>query len=295
MRRATLAALFFSASAVGAQAPVTTGAAGPALTPAQLQQKVEAEMRRLYALGPSFQVKTSVPKESPLPSLYAVTIEIEIEGQSDSVVIYTTQDGRYLVRGEIFDTTSDPFAANRKQINLEGSPSKGPQNAPVTIVAYSDFQCPTCRALHGVLRALLPQYPNVRFVFKDFPLEQIHPWAMTAHTAARCAYQQSPDGFWKLHDLIFDKQDFINPTNAWDTILDYARQAGLDSAALRTCMVAPETKAIIAASQKEGLALRVGNTPTLFINGRRLVGADQQALEQFITYELTAATKKPGR
>jgi protein-disulfide isomerase len=288
MKRGILAAVLFMANGAGAQTPAPAPGTAPALTPAQLQQRVEAQVRRLYALGPSFKVKIGEPKESPLPTVYALTVEIEIEGQTDSVVFYATRDGRYLLRGDVFDTTTDPFAENRKQMKLEGYPSKGPANAPVTIVAYSDFQCPTCRALHNVLRAVLPQYPNVRFVFKDFPLAQIHPWAMTAHTAARCAYQQSPDLFWKLHDLIFDKQDFINATNAFDNILDYARQAGAEPAAFKSCMIAPETNAPIERSHKEGLALRVANTPTLFINGRRIIGADQQAIEQYIQYELSA-------
>ena len=72
---------------------------------------------------------------------------------------------------------------------------------------YSDFQCPVCRSLHDALRGLLPNYPQVKVVFKDFPLETLHPWARTAALAGRCAYQQDAKAFWKLYDLIYDNQD----------------------------------------------------------------------------------------
>lgn len=263
------------------------------MTPAQIQQRVETQVRRLYALGPSFTVKVSAPKESALPSVYAVTVEIGIEGQTDSATFFITHDGRYLLRGEVFDTTTDPFETNRKLIRLEGSPFKGPANAPVIVVAYSDFQCPTCRSLHFVLRGLLPQYPNVRVVFKDFPLAQIHPWAMTAHTAARCAYQQSPDAFWKMHDMIYEQQDIISASSVWDSMLDFAAKSALDRDTFRACMTSPDVKTFLESSIKEGVALRVANTPTVFVNGRRMIGADQQTLEQYLRYELDAAAKRP--
>src|SRR5437879_8572806 len=95
--------------------------------------------------------------------------------------------------------STDPLAAVRSQIHLADCPSKGPANARVVVVEYADFQCPTCGQLHKVLSEIEPQYPQVRFVYKDFPLTHIHPWAMTAAIAGRCAYRQNPEAFWKLH------------------------------------------------------------------------------------------------
>ncbi len=114
--------------------------------------------------------------------------------------------------------------------------SRGPANAAVTVVEFSDFQCPTCRQLHNVLREVAPNYPQVRFVFKDFPLAQIHPWALTAALAARCVHQQNPDAFWKVHDAIYDNQDAITPQNARSRMLDLAQQAGVNPEAVRACM-----------------------------------------------------------
>ncbi len=272
-----------------ATASAQTSPPVPALTPAQLQKKVEQEVRKLYALGPSFAIKVGVPSDTPVPGLMQVNVEVGSEGQSDIAPFFISKDGRYFMRGEFFDTTKDPFAETRAQMNLANTPSKGPANARVTVVEYADFQCPTCRLLYGILKELEPQYPQVRFVFKDFPLDQIHPWAMTAAIAGRCAYQQKPAAFWLLHDRTFQNQEIISPSTVWDTMLAYAANFGLDTTAFRACMAAPTTKALIEASVAEGQKLKIANTPTLFVNGRRLIGADRQTLEQYIKFELAVS------
>src|SRR5438552_13880822 len=98
---------------------------------------------------------------------------------------------------------------------MTDAPTLGNPNATVTLVEYSDFECPVCRNLHDALRGLLPNYDGkVRVVFKDFPIEQLHPWARTAAIAGRCAYQQNPMAFWKMYDFIYDNQEIISAANA---------------------------------------------------------------------------------
>lgn len=254
-----------------------------------IEKKVEVFLRKLYAWGPSFRVKVGPLKDAAVHGFYEVPVEVTVGQQSDSAVVYVSKDARYLLRGDLQDMSTDPLAAVRSLIHLADNPSKGPADARVTVVEYSDFQCPSCRQLHQTLRAILPAYPQVRFVFKDFPLVQIHPWAMTAAIAGRCAYQQTPEAFWKLHDAIFDNQDAISPENAWQKMVDFAGQvAGLDSNAFRTCMAGPDTTKAVLESIKEGQALKVANTPTVFVNGRRMIGSDRTLLEQYIQYELAA-------
>jgi protein-disulfide isomerase len=251
-----------------------------------IEKKLEAYLRKIYAWGPSFRVKVGPPKDSVVPGFYEVAVEISKGEQSDSVAVYVSKDSRYLLRGDLQDMIADPFAAVRSQIHLANNPSKGPANARVAVVEYADFQCPSCRQLHQTLRAIAPSYPQVRFVFKDYPLTQIHPWAMTAAIAGRCAYMQKPEAFWSLHDLIFDNQDLISPENVWQKMLDLAAQAGLDPDAVRACMAAQQAPAAIQADMQEAQALKIANTPTVFVNGRRLVGGERAFLEQFIQYEL---------
>jgi protein-disulfide isomerase len=281
-----------SSSAPPRQSPApapgpTTSAPGPSVA---IQQKIEAYLRHVYAWGPSFKITFGQMKEAPVPGLYQITMDVAMDAQSDTATFYVSKDGRYLMRAELEDMTSDPLAEIRKKISLEGAPSVGPANAPVVLVEYADFECPSCRQLDTILRAMLPNSPQVRLLYKDFPLVDIHPWALTAAQAGRCAYKQNPGAFWKLHDLIFDNQDLISPTNVFDKMQEYSTQAGLNAEAIRSCMVDPEIQAQIQKSMAEGEALNIANTPTLFVNGHRLIGPDAATLEQFIRYEL--ATNK---
>jgi len=132
----------------------------------------------------------------------------------------------------------------------------------------------------------LPQYPQVRFVFKDFPLESIHPWARTAALAGRCAYQQDRKAFWKLYDQLYADQDLVSASNAWDKMVDYAGRLGLNTDSFKACLASPDAGAAVDASVANGKLMEVQSTPTLFVNGRRIVGADAHQVEQLIQYEL---------
>jgi len=257
------------------------------LTPAAalvLQQRAQDYLRTLYAWGPDFQVKAGDVKQSPVADLYEISIEVSLQGESDTAVVYVTKDGRYIVRGEIADMNVDPFAAVRQKLTLEGFPSKGPADASVVIVEFGDFQCPSCLQLDLILRRLLPSYPQVRLVFKDFPLETLHPWAMTAAIAGRCTFQQSSEAFWKLHDLIYDNQAVITPENAYDKIVELATHAGASPVPLRTCIANPETIQLVRKSIAEGTSLGINSTPTTFVNGRTVTGPNEKLLIHYLSY-----------
>jgi protein-disulfide isomerase len=273
----------------GTQAPPKGKAPStPAAVPSSvIQQKIEAYLRDQYAWGPTYILKFEPLKETPIPNLYQVTVAVSVEGQGDTARFYVTKDGRYLIRAELEDMNTDPAVAIRKQMNVTDYPSKGSADAKVVLVEYADYECPSCRQLDTVLRGLLPTLPEVRLIFKDFPLVQIHPWAMTAATAGRCAYKQSPNNFWKFHDLLFDNQALILPENAYQKMQDYATQSGLDPVALKLCMADGQTQEDVKNSMSEGVLLHITNTPTIFVNGRRLIGPDAPTLQQFIQYELS--------
>jgi protein-disulfide isomerase len=219
---------------------------------------------------------------------------VVIGENKEAAKFYISKDGRYLFRGELSDMTKDPLAEARAKIQMNDAPSLGEAKAPVTLVEYSDFECPVCRNLHDALRGMLPTYAGkIRVVFKDFPIEQIHPWARTAAIAGRCAYQQDPKAFWKIYDLIYDNQELISAANAWTKMTDYASQTGLNADTFKSCMASPAAGEAVNASRANGQLLEVGSTPTIFVNGRRIVGADPHLLEQYINYEL--AQLKSGK
>jgi protein-disulfide isomerase len=283
---AALTFILSAATMLGQQNNSATPNAGSTAS-SQTQKNVQAYLRNLYAFGPNVQLSVGPLMGTAVEGILETNIDVVIEGNKQTVKFYVSKDGKFLFRGDLSDMTKDPLAETRAQIQMKDAPSVGDTNAPVTLVEYSDFECPVCKKLHDVLRAVLPNYAGkVRLVFKDYPIEQIHPWARSAAIAGRCAYRQDPATFWKIYDLIYDNQEVISAANAWIKLSDYAAQSGLDGATFKTCMASPEPGAAIEASRANGQLLEVNSTPTVFVNGRRMVGADQNLLEQYINYEL---------
>lgn len=148
--------------------------------------------------------------------------------------------------------------------------STGPSDAPVTIVEFSDFQCPACKASEPMVNSVLEQYPDqVRLVFRNFPLDQIHPNARLAAQAAQAA--QAEDKFWEYADLLFEKQNAWSEITSYDllktTLSEYASELGIDSASFLERM---ESSEVVSAVQRDvdlAKELNIMATPTFFVNG----------------------------
>jgi protein-disulfide isomerase len=190
----------------------------------------------------------------------------------------------------VFAQAPPPAATDNTpvKLNLEHQPSFGPADAPVTIVEFGDLQCPSCRAEAPVLRELIPElFPNkVRIVFKDYPLESIHPWARAASIAGRCVFRQDPRAFWKFYDWDYENQDDITVENLKSKVLGWAAGNGIRSAQLESCMDGKATDAEVAQNISEGKAVGVRGTPTLFVNGLKSASSQLPALQQMIEREL---------
>ena len=257
-----------------------------------VEERVELYLRNLYAWGPSYTVKVGPTKPSPISDLLEVPVTVSVGSQSDTAAVYVSKTGNFLLRGELTDMSVDPFADIRSKLQVANSPTLGPQDARITLYEFADFECPSCRQLDRILRDYLPQHPEIRLVFKHYPLTEIHPWAMTAAIATQCAWHQSPAAFWKMHDAIFDSQDVISPSNVWDKLQDLASQQGLNLEAYRACIIDPETAAQVKATIEEGHTLTITATPTTFVEGHRIVGPDQATLEQYVNF-IVSANKQP--
>jgi len=262
-------------------APATSAAA-----PTEIQKTIEAYLRHLYAFENDTKLTFGPFTETGIPGLLETNIELKQGDTRQSAKLFVSKDGKYLFRGELSDLTKDPLAEARAKIQMKDAPVLGDPKASVTLVEYSDFECPVCRNLHDVLRGLLPNYPQLRVIFKDFPIEQLHPWARTAALAGRCSYQQDPKAFWKMYDFIYDGQDLISAENAWSKMNDFAEQSRLDAGTFKSCLASSDAAAAVDASRANGQELEVTSTPTIFINGRRIVGVDAHLIEQYIQYEI---------
>jgi protein-disulfide isomerase len=168
-------------------------------------------------------------------------------------------------------------------------PSFGTPGAPVVIAEFSDFECPFCREEAKMLREnILKTYPKeVRVYFFDFPLDQIHPWAKAAALTGRCVFRQSASAFWDYHDWIFDHQAETTAETFPGKALEFAKSKDLDTAAYSACLTSKEAAADVDHTLEMGHALEINQTPTIFVNGRRLAGTmDWANLKMVIDYEI---------
>lgn len=258
--------------------------------------KLERYLRRSFSWPDDVNVTIGTFKPSPVPGLLETTVVLNREGQKQELQFLASADGQYLMQGPALSLNDDPFAVTRSKIQLKDAPSQGSPLASVAIVEYSDMQCPYCKAMAEVMKGqVMPQLgTQVRLVFKNFPLAQIHPWAMTAAELGRCIFKRSGDAaFWPYQDWVFANQAQFTPQTFKEKALAYAKEKGMDSAQLGTCIADPQTKAAVEQELKEGQAVGVNGTPTIFINGRRVVGNQPfPQLKSMIQAELDQASGK---
>jgi len=160
------------------------------------------------------------------------------------------------------------------------SPSKGNADAPITIVEFSDFQCPYCARATETVKNVMTQYGNeVRLVYMHLPLESLHPWAFDGAVAAACAAEQSDSAFWTLHDFYFNNQKDITKQNLKDKSSQALSSTEVDGAKWAQCFDSQETRATVKEEQLLGQSLGISGTPAFFVNGRPIRGA--QPIEDF--------------
>lgn len=280
------------------------GAPGPA-APKINKPKLETYLR--YIEGYTAGVKLSI--DDPTPSAYKgvsrVIVHLSMGAQKlGDRLYYVTADGDRFISGTVWELNENPFLDILERLPTDG-PSFGPANAKVTVVVFSDFECPYCRDFAKTVRDNIPKnYPtDVRVIFEDYPIDSIHPWARTASEAAHCLADQSAAAFWAFHDWDFEHQGEIDnwfkhpetAKNLRDQTLAIARQQNLDAAKVATCIDTHATAKQVEESLRSGRALQVQQTPTLFINGRMIPGAVAwKTLDAVIQLELNRPKEIEG-
>ncbi len=165
-------------------------------------------------------------------------------------------------------TTNSSTTTSTYLPTVDDDPVIGANNAAVTIIAFEDFQCPFCKRAAPVMKSILQKYPDeVVYVYKDFPLETIHPQSKEAALAANCADEQ--DEFWAYHTLLFENQEDFTESSIFSTL---AQKAGLDVIAFDACLSDQRHLPAVQQDQDEGLLAGVQSTPTYFVNGVKVEG-----------------------
>jgi protein-disulfide isomerase len=245
----------------------------------QLNRRIEVLVRSQFEVPPNVDVAIGATSKSEFPGFDNLPITFSNNGKHTVVNFLLSSDGNTVARLERFDISHSPSDT----ISLQNRPLRGTPDAKVTIVNFDDLECPYCARMHEQLfPATLDRYKGlVKFFYKDYPLVEIHPWAMHSAVNANCLAEQSPEAYWKFVDYVHSHgSDISGPSKdvheAEKTLDKLARDEGqrskLDQPRLDACIVKQDDSAV-RASMKQGDSLGVNGTPTLFINGERISGA----------------------
>jgi protein-disulfide isomerase len=250
--------------------------------PSDLNNKIERQVRATYNVPASVKITVGPPRPSDFNNYDALSITMEGSDKKQTYEFLLSKDGKTLLRMTKLDLTKDPYIEAMKKIDLNGRPTRGNKDAKVVVVNFDDFQCPYCSRMHQTLfPELLKEYGDrVEFVYKDFPLIDIHPWATHAAVDANCLAAQNNDAYWDFADHIHASQRDVNAEKGRDAqfaaldhlTLEQGQKHNLDQAKLQSCVKAQNEDAI-KKSMHEAEDVGVNATPTLFVNGQEMDGA----------------------
>jgi protein-disulfide isomerase len=250
--------------------------------PSDLTQKIERQVRATYSIPASVKILVGPLRPSDFANYDALTITMEGAEKKQTYEFLLSKDGKTLARMTKLDLTKDPYAEAMKKIDLSGRPARGNKDAKVVVVNFDDFQCPFCSRMHQTLfPELLKEYGDrVQFVYKDYPLSEIHPWATHAAVDANCLAAQNNDAYWDFADHVHANQREVSSEKGRDAqfaVLDrltteQGQKHNLDLTKLQACIKAQHEDAI-KASIHEAEGVGVTATPTLFVNGQEMDGA----------------------
>ena len=266
--------LFFIMIAAGCKAQSAPTQA--TLTP-EISHRIQTEIRSRYNVPAQITISLGAPTASEMSGYDKLVVTFKGGDHTSTHDFLISKDHKTLAHLETIDISQDFMS----KIDVKGRPVRGNPNAKVTIINYDDFQCPFCSRMHSTLfPAVLQQYSDkVKFIYKDYPLVEIHPWAMHAAVDANCLGEQNGEAYWDFADYVHANQKEIAGHNRAEAFLNLDRIATdqgtkhhLDSPKLQACLQKSD-ESTVRASMSEADKLGVDSTPTLFVNGERLSGA----------------------
>jgi protein-disulfide isomerase len=248
-----------------------------------LARKIERQVRSYYKIPPEVQVQVGVPSpSSDFPNYDSVVVTVNSGERKQDLKFVVSKDGSSLVRTIKFDLKKDPYEELMGKIDVNGRPTRGAKASKVVVVNFDDFECPFCARMHQTLfPEILKEYGDrVTFIYKDYPLVEIHPWATHAAVDANCLAAQNTDAYWDFADYIHANQHEVSNEKTTAARFDavdkltllQGQKHNLDAVKLQACIKAQDETAV-KASMKEGDAIGVEATPTMFIGGQKVDGA----------------------
>ncbi|HWY19741.1 MAG TPA: thioredoxin domain-containing protein [Candidatus Acidoferrum sp.] len=249
----------------------------------ELTHKIERHVRSYYKIPPEVHLLIGAPSPSPeFPGYESVIVTVDNGGKKQDLTFVVSKDHSSMMRLTKFDLSKDPFAETMSKIDTSGRPTRGAKASKVVVVNFDDFQCPFCSRMHQTLfPEILKEYGDrVTFIYKDYPLVEIHPWAIHAAVDANCLAAQNGDAYWDFADYIHTNQHEVSNEKTPVARLEaldkltmlQGQKHNLDVVKLQSCIKAQDESAV-KASMKEAEGVGVEATPTLFIGGEKIDGA----------------------
>jgi len=302
MLRNVIAYLCLAGAALGQVKPVhptkpaakpAAPAAAPAAGSLPTEDAVNSFMYQMIGYSPTATWKIADIHPTEVPGLSEVLVVITDQQGSNTNKFYVTADGKHAITGDIIPFGPKPFETDRllleKGVN---GPSRGPAKSPVTIVEFSDMQCPHCKQVAPVVEQVLAQEPEARFIFQNFPLPA-HNWAEKGAGYVDCIGRTPGDAVWKFITKTFEEQANITEANVDEKLKAFATEAGANADETAACAVKPDTKARIETSLALGKSVHITGTPAIFVNGRLLSGGvPAEILKQIVDFAASQAGEK---
>jgi protein-disulfide isomerase len=265
---------------------VCLGCVAQSVSP-DLTKKIERQVRSYYKIPAEVHLLVGVPSpSSDFPNYESVIVTVDNGGKKQDLTFLVSKDHSSMMRLTKFDLNKDPFAETMSKIDTSGRPIRGAKASKVMLVNFDDLECPYCARMHQTLfPEILKEYGDrVTFIYKDYPLVEIHPWAMHAAVDANCLAAQSSDAYWDFADYIHANQREVSNEKTPGARLEaldkltmlQGQKHSLDVLKLQLCIKAQDESAV-KASMKEAEAIGVEATPTLFISGEKMDGAQTVA------------------
>ncbi len=283
---------------LGAGCKAQSAAGSGALT-TEMVHRIKNEIRARYNVPPQIEISLAEPQPGEVNGYDKLVVTFTGGSHTSTHDFLISKDRKTLAHMEKFDLSVDLMS----KIDVKGRPVRGNAASKVTIVNFDDFECPFCSRMHATLfpRLLETYGDRVKFIYKDYPLVEIHPWAMHAAIDGNCLAEQNNDAYWAFADYVHANQKAVAGANLGDAFanLDKAAQEqgtkhNLDQQKLSACMKKQDESAV-RASMAEGDKLGVDSTPTLFINGERLSGAvPEEQMRAIIDSALAEAGQGPA-